>query len=132
MLDTTLATEFIPGTNLKGEVAGANWSFLLPSLDLERIVCFGAPSGSASLARLLSLARLCDELVVICVDDRTAQALDDAARRHGLGNVRSISLGGTAGLADESVELALISGAGDARRLVRDRALQLELRRILK
>lgn len=132
MLDTTLATEFIPGTNLKGEVAGANWSFLLPSLELERIVCFGALPATGSLARLISLARLCDELVVICADGRTAQALDDAARRQGLENVRPISLGGTAGLADDSVELALISGAGDARRLVRDRALQLELRRILK
>ncbi|HEU5099736.1 MAG TPA: phosphotransferase [Roseiflexaceae bacterium] len=132
MLDTTLATEFIPGTNLKGEVAGANWSFLLPSLDLERIVCFGALPASGSFARLLNLARLCGELVVICADARMAQALDDAARQQGLTNVRSISLGGTAGLADNSVELALISGSGDARRLERDRALQLELRRILK
>jgi hypothetical protein len=132
MLDMTLATEFLPGTNLKGEVAGANWSCLLPSLDHERFVWFGAASGSGSPAGVFNLARLCDELVVICVDDRMALALDDASRRHGLANVRSISLGGTAGLADESVGLALISGAGDARRLMRDRALQLELRRILK
>jgi hypothetical protein len=70
--------------------------------------------------------------VVICGDARMEQAVDDAGRRHGLANVRAISLGGTAGLADESVALALISGAGDARRLSRDRALQIELRRILK
>jgi hypothetical protein len=132
MLDTTLATEFIPSTNLKGEVAGANWSFLLPSLDLERIVCFGALSPKRESARLINLARLCSELVVICVDERAAQAVDDAARRNGLANVRSISLGGAAGLADDSVSLALITGAGDARRLTRDRALQVELRRILK
>ena len=43
MLDTTLATTFVPGTNLKGEVAGANWSFLLPSLELEQILCLGTP-----------------------------------------------------------------------------------------
>lgn len=132
MLDTTLATEFIPSTNLKGEVAGANWSFLLPSLDLERIVCFGALSSRGYPARLISLARLCSELVVICVDERMAQAIDDAGRRHGLTNVRSISLGGAAGLADDSVSLVLISGASDARRLTRDRSLQIELRRILK
>jgi len=132
MLDTTLTTDFIPGTNIKGEVAGANWSFLLPSLELERIVCFGALSSAGFPARLISLSRLCNELVVVCADDRAAEAVDDAGRRHGLANVRSISLGGTAGLADDSVELALISGAGDARRLTRDRELQLELRRILK
>src|SRR5262245_6278654 len=132
MLDTTLATEFIPGTNLKGEVAGANWSFLLPSLELERIVSFGALSARGYPARLISLARLCGELVVICADERMAQAVDEAARRHALANVRSISLGGAAGLADQSVSLALISGAGEARQLTRDRALQVDLRRILK
>src|SRR3954465_14023616 len=97
MLETTLATEFIPSTNLKGEVAGANWSFLLPSLELERIVCFGAPATKGYPTRLISLARLCSELVVICGDERVAQAVDDAGRRHGLTNVRSISLGGAAG-----------------------------------
>ncbi|MEO7910104.1 MAG: aminoglycoside phosphotransferase family protein [Roseiflexaceae bacterium] len=132
MLDTTLATEFIPSTNLKGEVAGANWSFLLPSLDLDRIVCFGALSPKGSPARLISLARLCNELVVICADERMAQVVDDVSRRYGLANVRSISLGGAASLADDSVSLALISGASDARQLTRDRALQAELRRILK
>jgi len=99
MLDTTLATEFIPSTNLKGEVAGANWSFLLPSLDLDRIICFGVPSSKGYPARLISLARLCSELVVICADEHVAQVIDDASRRHGLANVRSVSLGGAAGLA---------------------------------
>jgi hypothetical protein len=132
MLDTTLSTEFIPSTNLKGEVAGANWSFLLPSLDLDRIVCFGALSSKGYPARLISLARLCNELVVICADERMAQVVDDSSRRHGLANVRSISMGGAASLVDDSVSLALISGASDARQLTRDLALQAELRRILK
>src|SRR5215212_5358958 len=113
MLDTTLATEFIPSTNLKGEVTGANWSFLLPSLDLERIVCFGALSSKGYPARLISLSRLCSDLVVICVDEPMAQVADAAGRRHGLVNMRSISLGGAAGLADNSVSLALIAGAAD-------------------
>jgi phosphotransferase family enzyme len=132
MLDITLGTEFIPGVNVRGELAGANWSFLLPSLDLERIVYFGALSSKGYPARLISLARLCSELVVICLDERMAQAVDQAGRRHGVANMRSISLSGAAGLADDSVSLALISRASDARRLSRDRALQIELRRILK
>jgi Phosphotransferase enzyme family len=132
MLDTTLTTEFIPGTNLKGEVAGANWSFLLPSLELDRIVCLGALSARGYPGRLISLARLCGELLVICVDERMAQAVDQSSQRYGLANVRSISLGGVAGVADNSVSLVLIPGAGDTRRLIHDRALQVELRRILK
>src|SRR6478672_13293022 len=102
MLDITLQTEFVPGVNVQGEVDGANWSFLLPSLELERIVCFGALSSKGYPARLISLARLCSELVVICVDERMAQAVDDAGRRHGVANMRSISLGGASGLADAS------------------------------
>ncbi|MFN8476212.1 MAG: hypothetical protein U0074_00080 [Kouleothrix sp.] len=43
MLDITLATEFLPGTNVKGEVTGANWLFLLPMMDIARVVCFGVP-----------------------------------------------------------------------------------------
>src|SRR5690606_27010041 len=57
MLERTLSTQFIPGTNLRGEVAGANWSYLLPSLELEHIVCLGAPT-SASLAALARLGRV--------------------------------------------------------------------------
>jgi len=40
MLELTLATQFVPGTNLRGEVSGANWMFLLPALDLERVICW--------------------------------------------------------------------------------------------
>ncbi len=32
MLETTLSTTFVPGSNVKGQVAAANWTFLLPSL----------------------------------------------------------------------------------------------------
>ena len=128
MLDNTLETEFIPGTNVKGQVAGANWSFLLPSLELERIICFGG----LPAAQLVNLARLAYEVVVICSDERMAQAVDEIGRRHGLANLRSMSLDGATGLPDSSVSLALISGKGDARRLAHDPAFQNELRRILK
>jgi thiamine kinase-like enzyme len=44
MLDTAVGMVYNPGSNLKGQVAGANWSFLLPDMNLERILCFGKPS----------------------------------------------------------------------------------------
>ena len=52
MLERTLSTQFIPGTNLRGEVAGANWSYLLPSLELEH------KSGRADKCKSGALARL--------------------------------------------------------------------------
>jgi SAM-dependent methyltransferase len=59
-----------PGSNLKGAVGGANWCFLLPSLELGRIVCFGRPSPAA----LATLARLGDE-VVVCAPARTLRRI---------------------------------------------------------
>ncbi len=59
MLDTTLATEFIPGTNRRWQVTGANWTFLLPSLELDRVLCIGAPSAPA-LATLTRVGRTVD------------------------------------------------------------------------
>ncbi|MEL7672674.1 MAG: hypothetical protein AAGU78_02945, partial [Chloroflexota bacterium] len=57
MLERTLKTQFVPGTNLRGDVAGANWTYVLPSLELEHIVCIGAPP-SATLAALARLGRV--------------------------------------------------------------------------
>ena len=54
MLETTLATRFEPGTNVRGGVVGASWTFLLPSLELERVLCVGVPR----LGELRTLARL--------------------------------------------------------------------------
>ena len=61
VLETTRATRFLPGSNVKGEVVGANWRFLLPALRHDRIVSFGRP-GRATLA---GLEAACEELVVI-------------------------------------------------------------------
>lgn len=61
MLETTLATSFVPGSNVKGEVMGANWRFLLPQLRSGRVVSIGRP-GPAAIAGLESA---CEELVIL-------------------------------------------------------------------
>lgn len=72
MLETTTATTFVPGTNLKGQVAGANWSFLLPSLELRRILHVGLPSQPA----LTTLARLSSEVLVLCSTPKQVHMLN--------------------------------------------------------
>jgi hypothetical protein len=52
--------KFAVGTNLKGEGAGAAWTFLLPSLEFQRVLCVGLPSAST----LRTLSRLAAEVVV--------------------------------------------------------------------
>src|SRR5262245_4417923 len=102
MLEMTLATEFVPGTNLKGNVAGANWSFLLPSLELERVVCVGV----SSAASLSTLSRIGREVLVICERAAECAQIDAICRQRGLGNVRAIG-------ADGSGEPPLTAGSVD-------------------
>jgi hypothetical protein len=130
MLDTTLATTFVPGTNLKGEVAGANWFFLLPSLELEQILCLGTPP----LTTLTALARLSHNVVVMCTISGHLQQISELSQRRGLDNVYPVAPNGQAALSLPSsrVDLALIVGKSGIRCLSRDRALLAELQRLLK
>ncbi|HMQ30940.1 MAG TPA: hypothetical protein PKD53_09435 [Chloroflexaceae bacterium] len=84
ILDTALRRPFRAGTNLKHNLPGAGWAYLLPSLELEHTVCLGAPSP----AGLEMLARLSGRLTVLCADSRRGRALADASARLGLSNVR--------------------------------------------
>ena len=126
MLDTTLATEFIPGTNVRGEVTGANWSFLLPQLELGRVVCFGMPAP----ATLVTLAHRASDVAVICANIDQTQQLDQVCLRHRLSNVRHFDANGsdTPAFAEHSFDLALVTVQSGP---VRDRALVIELRRLL-
>jgi hypothetical protein len=45
-----------PGTNVKGQVAGGAWTFLLPDDDLGRVLCLGAAS-DADIATISRMAR---------------------------------------------------------------------------
>lgn len=121
MLERTLSTQFIPGTNLRGEVAGANWSYLLPSLELEHIVCLGAPT-SASLAALARLGR-----VSIVAD---ASALADLLPLDRWGSVTHIESRASDALplADNSADLVML--AGGVRVLTP--ALRAEIARVLR
>jgi Phosphotransferase enzyme family len=74
-LEPSLDAPLVPGSNMKGAVAGANWWFLLPSLRAERIVCLGSPT-PATLATLAGMS----ENVVVCAPRRaTARARRRAA-----------------------------------------------------
>ena len=75
-LDAVRGASFAPGSNLRGGGGGASWCFLLPSLELGRVVCLGPPSEAA----LSTLARLGAE-VVVCAPRRQLEGLRCAAER---------------------------------------------------
>jgi hypothetical protein len=128
MLETTLATEFVPGTNLKGRVAGANWSFLLPSLELDRIVCVGAPQAAA----LTTLSRIGRVVAVVCDNARQFREIAAASQQHGLRNVQPLAAGpGLPSRGEDGADLVLLGGV-HARRFMRDRAWSAQIERLLK
>jgi hypothetical protein len=127
MLDTTLATRFEPGTNVRGELAGASWTFLLPSLELGRVLCVGVPA----LAGLRTLARLAREVWVLVARRGEGEPIRRAAAHAGLAGVRVIVTLAEAGLGSGSVDLVVACGARGARSLRRDAALRPVLERCL-
>jgi Phosphotransferase enzyme family len=103
-LENELEARFAPGSNVKGAVGGANWCFLLPSLDLGRVVCLGRPSP----AGLTTLAGLADQ-VTVC-----APADDLSRLRRSLGSAEPTNLSlletavGTAPLPDGTADLVVL------------------------
>jgi hypothetical protein len=104
-LDNEVTARFAPGTNVKGAVGGANWCFLLPSLDLGRIVCLGRPSAPA----LATFARVGDE-VVVCAPARELRRLGRAVGPRVPGNVSLLEANrlGVLPLPDGSADLIVV------------------------
>lgn len=127
MLETTLATTFIPGTNLKGKVAGANWSFLLPNLNLERVLCLGMPPSTT----LTTLLRFSQEVIIIGPDSGQVMS---RGKQEGVARLRPIVSNGTSALplSDGSIDLVLIIDQPNIQRFSHEQALQEELNRLLK
>ncbi|MDH5244631.1 MAG: hypothetical protein OEX05_11915, partial [Chloroflexota bacterium] len=78
VLATTLATEFVPASNLRGQAAGAAWRYLLPTMEPGRVLCVGrlpAPT-------LETLARESLEVTVVTsATDRVAGTAGDRVHR---------------------------------------------------
>lgn len=125
MLETTLATTFVPGTNLKGKVAGANWSFILPRLELTNVICIGAPP----FTTLTTLASVSQTVHIILADDQAIQATPTAA----LENLcwHNTLKTPTLPLADHSVDLLFIADRRACDWIMRDQLLTNELSRLL-
>jgi hypothetical protein len=125
MLDLTLATEFIPGTNLKGQVAGANWWFLLPSMERGRVLCIGTPAAAA----LITIARMSRSVVVVCEGSQRLHETKELCRARKLVNIEPIDTTAQLPLDDASVDLVVLSNA--ASQILPPGALATEFARVL-
>lgn len=109
-LDAVRGSSFAPGSNLRGGGNGASWCFLLPSLELGRVVCLGRPSEAA----LTTLARLGAE-VVVCAPRRQLESLRRATE--GLPGVSLLerSRGEPVPLPEESADLIFLASRPSGR-----------------
>lgn len=122
MLETTFATTFVPGSNLRGEVSGANWLFVLPALALEHSLCLGQPAPTT----LHALRRASRRLSLVLPPGTTPPV--DGAAEGTLLLAHSLPLP----VAAQQFDLIYIAGRNGAAWLARRPAWQRELRRVLK
>jgi hypothetical protein len=83
MLERTLSSDYILGSNLKGDVAGANWTFLLPNLEIERVLCFGVPP----ITTLRTFSRIAQVVLVVCENSRQIDSVQQTIKQINLTNV---------------------------------------------
>jgi hypothetical protein len=130
MLETTLNTKFVPGTNLTGGLGTADWRFLLPSLELETLVCIGVPPESM----LATLSAVSTVTVVISDDEVELSRLHRQAKALHLTNVYGVHVRDIDHLPfhPHSIQVIFFTGSAGRRRRLHHPALLRELHRILR
>jgi SAM-dependent methyltransferase len=130
VLEAMLNTKFVPGSNLKGDMACADWRFLLPSLDLEEVLCLRMPSmGVVSV-----LSTICRRLHVVSADPKETEELEQAARQQNLSKlcVTHVSSYAKLPFAEDSMDLIWIAGVDGAANPARSPGVAAELLRLLR
>lgn len=127
MLEGTLGTSFVPGSNLKGDLAGANWWYLLPALEAERVVCLGVPSRAA----LSTLSRASKE-VVVCAATSRSRGIKKLERAFPGVRVARVARGQGLPLHDGCADVVAIVGRAWARQIGRNPILLDHVARTLR
>ena len=79
ILEATLTADYEPGSNQSGDLACADWRFLLPDMDLKKVVCLGVPRLSA----LKVLSTISEQIYVVT----RGQKMNRPEEIQALGNV---------------------------------------------
>jgi hypothetical protein len=92
---------------MKGDVEGANWIFLLPNFEFERVFCIGLPT----VTTLTTLSRFSKHVYVVCVNHKELEEFIVLREQSELSNLQAIVVSQLRHLPikNGSVELILIA-----------------------
>lgn len=128
MLETTLNTEFLPGTNVKGDMVSADWRFLLPNLEVDTAVCFGFPP----LSTIQVLARMCRKMLIVSDRSLKRDTLDNQLQARNIRNVFMITMSELAAVSEQSVDLVVAVRRSIINKVLGNAAALAQLSRIVK
>ncbi|HLC22879.1 MAG TPA: hypothetical protein VJL08_00295, partial [Dehalococcoidia bacterium] len=129
MLDTTLSTKFVPGTNLSDDLACADWRFLLPTFPLDNLLFLGTPS----VANLCVLSAVGRRVIVASTHQQRLHDIQQASRQQGITNLQLVRVDQFARLpfAPRTMELIWLTGGREVPSPVRSPDILAELERLL-
>jgi hypothetical protein len=127
--ESALKAQSVPGTNLRGSAEGANWCFLLPHLELGRVLALGAPSPLS----LATLSRLGDD-VLVWAKSKDQDAIRAQVAKQGLANVTSLAIerDRELSLPDDAVDLVFVAQPRLARSQLGEGRARAEIERVLR
>lgn len=130
ILETTLSSEFTPGTNLTGGVASADWRYLLPSQELENLLCLGIPS----LRTLAVLSTISRRVHVVSSERNRVDKIEKEFRQQGVPNVQFICVANFSSLPfyPQSMDLIYLADSRRNARYFRRRDSREEINKLLK
>ncbi|MDX1416293.1 MAG: aminoglycoside phosphotransferase family protein [Candidatus Promineifilaceae bacterium] len=126
MLEMTLATEFVPGVNLKGKVPGATWLYLLPHIDLQRTICLGAPRQST----IEVLTSFSHEVLLVLPQEQDLSTSLDIQNVAGVQYLKWIDEG-TLPLVDRCADLIFLADEQNIKKFRESKKRQAEIVRLL-
>jgi len=129
VLDTTLSTKFVPGTNLSDDLACADWRFLLPTFPLDNLLFLGTPS----VANLCVLSAVGRRVIVASTHQQRLHDIQQASRQQGITNLQLVRVDQFARLpfAPRTMELIWLTGGREVPSPVRSPDILAELERLL-
>lgn len=130
ILETTLSSEFTPGTNLTGGVASADWRYLLPSQELEHLLCVGIPS----LRTLTVLSTISRRVHVVASERERVEKIEKEFQKQGIPNVQFICVEkfSTLPFYAESMDLVYLADSRGNIRYLRRGEIRQQIHKLLK